>query len=402
MNAIADIMEKQIKNRPCICLVFPSPADRPGESISIRINDLIKILQSSVEDIYIITRKDILTDITHEKVHFVSNLSCPSAGDPIPTVILGEIKAQLQIIRGIFSLENKVKLIFWRGRLSTVFIPLLLSKLQRKKAILLIESRGSDLVNRVYKGPFGYIGTVLTSIYKIVEKITFSSTDKLVVNVPGLLKQNWLQNYGDKVFPFPASIRFIEPSFKLSEAIIKRKPIVGYIGRMSNEKGILNLVHATPLVCNQIHDVEFLFGGDGPLRGQIENALKKHGTEQCSKMVGWIPHDELPLYLNKITLLVLPSDYEGLPTIVLESMACGTPVLATSVGAVPDLIIDGKTGFLMGNNSPECIAENVTRALNSPDLNLISQEAYTFAHSEYDYSVLMQRYADIISELINK
>jgi glycosyltransferase involved in cell wall biosynthesis len=98
---------------------------------------------------------------------------------------------------------------------------------------------------------------------------------------------------------------------------------------------------------------------------------------------GWISHDDLPGYLNQLRLLVLPSYTEGLPNIMLEAMACGTPVLATPVGAIPDVIIDGKTGFIMENNSPECIAENVIRALNSPDLERIAENGRRFVEENF-------------------
>ena len=70
-------------------------------------------------------------------------------------------------------------------------------------------------------------------------------------------------------------------------------------------------------------------------------------------LVGWISHDELPSYLNMLKLLVVPSYTEGLPNIVIEAMSCGTPVLATPVGGVPDLIEDGITGFILEDNFPE-------------------------------------------------
>ena len=56
-------------------------------------------------------------------------------------------------------------------------------------------------------------------------------------------------------------------------------------------------------------------------------------------------------------------------------MACGTPVLGTPVGLMSDMINDGETGFIMENNSPECIAENIIRALNHPNLEQIAQNA---------------------------
>ena len=68
-------------------------------------------------------------------------------------------------------------------------------------------------------------------------------------------------------------------------------------------------------------------------------------------------------------------------------MACGTPVLATSVGGAPDLIKDEETGFIMEGNSPECIAKNVIRALEHPNLERIVENARALVEREFTYEV---------------
>jgi len=94
--------------------------------------------------------------------------------------------------------------------------------------------------------------------------------------------------------------------------------------------------------------------------------------------------------------LVLPSYTEGLPNIMLEAMACGTPVLATPVGAIPDVIRDGKTGFIMEDNSPKCIAENVVRALEHPDLEEIAEAGRRFVEEEFTFERAVEKWRGIL------
>ncbi len=80
-------------------------------------------------------------------------------------------------------------------------------------------------------------------------------------------------------------------------------------------------------------------------------------------------------------------------------MACGTPVLVTPVGAIPDIIKDGKTGFIMGDNSPECIAENVIKALNSPDSEKIAENGRRFVEKNFTFERTVENWEKLINNL---
>ena len=179
----------------------------------------------------------------------------------------------------------------------------------------------------------------------------------------------------------------------------ERENLIGCIGRLSEEKGTLNFVEAIPQIIKERSDVEFLIGGDGQLRNGIENYLNENNLTDRVQLTGWVPHDKLPDYLNELKLVVLPSYTEGLPNLMLEAMACGTPILATPVGAIPDVIIDCETGFILKDNSPACIAENVIRALEYPDMGRIVENARVLVEREFTYEAAVERYRGILEDV---
>jgi len=383
-----------------MCLVFSSPAAQTGESVFIRLADLIRLVEPWVENIYIITNKNELQDsLFGSRVRFVGNVTCPNAGEPILSTILGELKAQVKTVRNLMLISSEIDVILWRGRSSTFVMPLLMAKMKGKKSILLLESKGSELVGKAYNGPLGMEGFILSRIYAVVQQITYYLSNMLVVNVPKLLEQPWIDKHRNKVFPYPVTISFVNSDFKILGQFNERSMIVGYIGRMSQEKGVLNLIKAIPLIQSRIFDIKFFLGGGGPLLREIETALDDLISLGQVEVLDWIPHAELPSYLNRMRLLVLPSYYEGLPAIILEAMACGTPVLASPVGTIPNIIKDGETGFIMEENTPECIAENIIKVLGQPNLDEVSQNARDFVKARYSYETVAEQYRMIIGEL---
>jgi glycosyltransferase involved in cell wall biosynthesis len=104
----------------------------------------------------------------------------------------------------------------------------------------------------------------------------------------------------------------------------------------------------------------------------------------------------MPEYLNDVGAVVVPSYAEGVPNIVLEAMACGTPVLATPAGGIPDVVKDGQTGFIMEDNSPACITRNIIRVLSHPNLEEIAANARAIVEKEYAFDTVVARYRDIL------
>jgi glycosyltransferase involved in cell wall biosynthesis len=182
-----------------------------------------------------------------------------------------------------------------------------------------------------------------------------------------------------------------------------RKNIVGYVGGLARSKGILNLFEGIRAIVNNFGDEvpHFLIIGGGELYSYLKNKLDTYKLSNHVFLTGHMPHKALPKYYNEMKLLILPSYTEGLPSVILEAMACGTPVLATPVGAVPDVIRDGETGFLLNSNDPKHIADKIIEILNKSELlEKVSINAYNYVRENLSYEKTLESWRKIIGALI--
>jgi glycosyltransferase involved in cell wall biosynthesis len=139
--------------------------------------------------------------------------------------------------------------------------------------------------------------------------------------------------------------------------------IVIFVGRLERAKGVEQLVDSLGLLAKHTSPIRLVIIGDGSERDAMEERARRSGVLDQIVFAGWVAHDRLPAWLRATDALVLPSAYEGLPTAVIEALACGVPVVATPVGDVRRLVRDGENGLILTERTPQVLAQTLERAL---------------------------------------
>ena len=144
-----------------------------------------------------------------------------------------------------------------------------------------------------------------------------------------------------------------------------------YVGRVEPLKG-LDLLVETAAQMDAGQEVRMVVvGAEANGAGEMERVrelAKQRQVEDLFDFVGRVDHDDLPLYYNAADVCVVPSYYESFGLVALESMACGTPVVATRVGGLPTIIHHGHTGYLKSWRCPEAFANSLEMIISSSGL----------------------------------
>jgi glycosyltransferase involved in cell wall biosynthesis len=392
------------EGKPKICVIsFPQPS---ASVVNVFLYSLVEILEPICEWVYVLT-SNIPKDRTFsEKIRIQDLKTAMHFRDTIRpmwwSTMLQFFKIIIIQIKMCWTLTKISKetdiIIFYIGG-ANFFLPVLMAKALRKKVVTLAPGRGSLSYKKPRNERLLSIDGAFAAIFSVLERANFFLADQIAVESESSIGFLGLNKYRKKIF-ISSSLYINFNLFKGKKDLKDRRNLIGYIGRLSPEKGVLNFVKAIPLILKEREDLEFLIGGAGPLLDEIKSELKNSRSYDKVELTGWIPHDELPDYLNELKLIVAPSYSEGgVPAVIMEAMACGTMILVTPVAGV-DIIKDGETGFILEDNSPECITKNVIRVLEHPNLDEIVNNARNLVEKEYSYENTVRQYRDMLYRVL--
>jgi glycosyltransferase involved in cell wall biosynthesis len=160
--------------------------------------------------------------------------------------------------------------------------------------------------------------------------------------------------------------------FKKKYGLNEDEKIILYLGRIHKIKGIDILIKAFKEVIDTLDCVKLvLVGPDDGYLNEIKDLIKKLGLEKNIIITGALFGKEKFMAYVDADIFVLPSRYEIFPVSVLEAFSCGIPVIASNVGGLRGLILDGETGLLFESENIEQLANNILSLINDKEKNRI-------------------------------
>jgi glycosyltransferase involved in cell wall biosynthesis len=141
-----------------------------------------------------------------------------------------------------------------------------------------------------------------------------------------------------------------------------------YVGRLDHANGADRLPAIAEAVCRRVPEARFVIVGDGPLREHIRRELVARQLDARVSLVGPVPNTDVAHYYTQADLFVLPALAEGMPRVLLESMAAGVPFVATAVGGVPDLATPAQRQWLAEQSDLDGFANRAVELLTHPEI----------------------------------
>jgi len=196
--------------------------------------------------------------------------------------------------------------------------------------------------------------------------------------------------------------------FKMTPELVKKareelglenKFVLCSIGRLELPKDFFTTLKALKIVFSEVRSVKLLIVGDGSLRKSLEEKAKDLALNGQVEFLGF--REDIVALMNVSDIIILSTNWEGLPIVPLESGACKKPIIASDVEGVRETIIDKKTGFLFKPQSAKDLAERIIELLKSKGLReKIGGNAYSFISRNFSRGKMVEKYRDLYQGLL--
>lgn len=178
------------------------------------------------------------------------------------------------------------------------------------------------------------------------------------------------QGLVQRLAPFHPSVEFVPNGVDADrfrpDGHVTTVPVVIYVGVLSPRKGVIDLMTASRDLLERGIDHRLVLVGGRPDEGDEAEREVRAAVPPHAELVGAIPYEEIPAHMASADIFCLPSWYEAMPLSILEAMASGLPVVATTVGQIPD-VVDSEVGELVPPQNPGELGDALERLLASPD-----------------------------------
>ena len=275
----------------------------------------------------------------------------------------------------------------------------------RKPRLLTIHSMMlADAKARKADSFIGFLKKLQAPIDSLVEKELLGSCEGVTAvsiaaaeNANSLLPQNdrcieVMWNGVDTDFFSPGKQADTEPDHLL------------FVGRLAPGKGVDDLLDALEMVAAKNSRARLSIAGSGPMWRRIDSRIRRNALDRHVRLLGHIgSRKALRDLYRRSSALVLPSHHESLPTVMLEAMACGTPVIATSVGGVADVIENGINGLLVPPRAPNELATAIERLTSDAGLReRLANAARSGVEERFSWEVVGGRYLRHYQALVDR
>lgn len=142
--------------------------------------------------------------------------------------------------------------------------------------------------------------------------------------------------------------------------------LLATVGTLNQQKGMQYLIRAIPQIIKEFPGVQLEIIGDGPYKRILQNEVRKLKLKSFVKFIGFVP--DVSQYLTRFDLYVQPSISESFGLAIVQAMSVGLPVVATNAGGIPEVVTEGKSGFLVESADPKALADRILELLRHPSL----------------------------------